>query len=467
MNLQGSSKKLVVYFTTSVVTIAILALIMAGVWRVMLSSRENSVKSFAEQNLNISKDMLSGAVSSIGKDVLFLSRLTSLNTYLGSRDSDDLQKVALDFRRYVERRTTLIYMIRFIDISGQEMIRVLEQPDGFEILGANELGMKKGTHYFDDSISLNHRMIYVSSMEISSADTVNAPLLPVVRVGTPVFDSQGRKRGVVIINYQGNALLGSVGLEDPNARGWYLSFHGEGNDRRDNEFKEDWWFTYPDQILTEAPYCEKVLEQLNQETSGVFLHKGSVYAVNTLQPILEAQVVSTYRDLEPSDQLREIGAEEYRWKLISKTPREIVLAPVIAQYKIYLVAAVVLLLPFLLILWLIVDRREQMQSEQVLENERQQLESIQLLARSIAHEFRQPLAGLQVISDLVTQKDFPEESLMKAVLKIQPLVLRIDDLVDRLLNLTEMNKVPYIGDMDIIDLHDSLVEKRGKFSKET
>lgn len=87
--------------------------------------------------------------------------------------------------------------------------------------------------------------------------------------------------------------------------------------------------------------------------------------------------------------------------------------------------------------------------------ERERLDLARKLARTVAHEFRQPLTALRLISELAMMKDGDDGFMMRNSDKIPALVDRLDDLVSRLLYITDLQSKPYIHDTEIFDLETS------------
>lgn len=448
-------KRLQTYLLWAGLLIVLTAVPLIGTYRLMIDSRTSSAKNFTDQNLTLARDMLSSMLRNSGADALFLARLTSLDNYLQNSSSANLDLVAEDFKRFADRRKDQLYMVRFIDISGMERIRVLKHGDQFTILPKEKLGQKSPNHYFQDSNSLDNGSVYVSVLELSRADTLGAPLVPALRFGTPVFDARGNRRGVVITNYEGSELLGSLGLEDPRARGWSLTFYGLGNNRKDNEYKRDWWFTFPDKVDTvKIPYPQNLASQFYTNYEGLFVHHGSVYGYTTINPLVEAQIQSPIEDGIIHHDLVNIGAKSYRWKLIAQTPRESIQDLVNERFDTILWIAGTALLPLLALLWLLIDKVLRRKAGRMKEQEHQKLETARRLARSIAHEIRQPLTGLQLTSDLMKIYSKDPVQLQLLANKTSDLVDRIELLVRQLLDLTELRHIPYLGDIDILDLSD-------------
>lgn len=84
-----------------------------------------------------------------------------------------------------------------------------------------------------------------------------------------------------------------------------------------------------------------------------------------------------------------------------------------------------------------------------------QMETAHKMARTVAHEFRQPLAALAMIADIYDIKQGGDGDLKSILGRIPGLVHRMDSLVERLLHLTDIKDRTYWRDIDIIDLEES------------
>ena len=84
--------------------------------------------------------------------------------------------------------------------------------------------------------------------------------------------------------------------------------------------------------------------------------------------------------------------------------------------------------------------------------QRERLDIARKLARTVAHEFRQPLTALRLISDLSQMNTDQTDFIARNFNKIPDLVEQMDDLVGRLIHVTNLQSKPYLHNMDILDL---------------
>ncbi|GBE30298.1 sporulation kinase E [bacterium BMS3Bbin04] len=103
----------------------------------------------------------------------------------------------------------------------------------------------------------------------------------------------------------------------------------------------------------------------------------------------------------------------------------------------------------------ILDITEQKNANEIrLETER--LDLARKLARTVAHEFRQPLAALRLVSEIATMNNWESEFMSRNRDKIPAQVDRLDNLVSRLLSITDLQSKPYIHNTEIFDLETSI-----------
>ncbi len=108
-------------------------------------------------------------------------------------------------------RKALYDQIRFLDENGREIVRVNRNGGHPENVPPETLQDKSGRYYVRETLALTQGEIYVSPLDLNiEHGTIEQPLKPVMRFGTPIFDRQGRRRGAIILNYLGGNFLGHL-----------------------------------------------------------------------------------------------------------------------------------------------------------------------------------------------------------------------------------------------------------------
>lgn len=176
-------------------------------------------------------------------DVRFLSQSLAMEQYLeavrGGADSDSVAEAVAaleaEFRTFARSRP--IYdQVRFLDVTGQEIVRIDLAPDGaYQVVVQENLQNKSQRYYFEDSINLPPGEVFVSPLDLNvEQGQIEQPHKPVLRYGAPVFDGD-RVAGVVVTNILAENFLALLGegrspafLVDTN--GYYL-YHPDESKR--------------------------------------------------------------------------------------------------------------------------------------------------------------------------------------------------------------------------------------------
>lgn len=128
---------------------------------------------------------------------------------------------------------------RFLDLRGREVIRVDRQRGVPRAVAAAELQDKSQRYYVRDAMELGPGEVYISLFDLNvEHESLELPIKPMLRFCAGVFASDGRKVGLVVINYLGQFIIselkraysGSGRLELLNTVGYWLLGRDEGDE---------------------------------------------------------------------------------------------------------------------------------------------------------------------------------------------------------------------------------------------
>jgi putative two-component system response regulator len=141
--------------------------------------------------------------SSSRDDMFFLLNIPDLKEYIdsGLESKDNKVHVRKTFYNFAVSQQKY-YQIRLIDKNGNEIIRINNLKDGStEIVPDGRLQNKKDRFYFKEIIGLDRGEIFVSSLDLNIENgKVEHPYVPVIRIGTPMFDTDGQLKGILVMN---------------------------------------------------------------------------------------------------------------------------------------------------------------------------------------------------------------------------------------------------------------------------
>lgn len=122
--------------------------------------------------------------------------------------------------------------VRWIDQNGLERVRVNNMAGHPEIVAADQLQNQSDSYYFANTLRLKPGQVFISSLDLNiEHGKVEVPHKPVLRLATPVQDSKGQARGILVINVAAKYFLDSftdslVGARDHamllNSSGYWL-----------------------------------------------------------------------------------------------------------------------------------------------------------------------------------------------------------------------------------------------------
>ncbi len=191
------------YFVPPVVTLGVLVAVVHVVdrgseWRLRREQATNLV--------GLQRETLLAEFDSIESDVLFLAQEERLLEF-ASGSASARESIELEYRHFcsVKRRYD---QIRYLDTKGVEQIRVNFAGGNPVAVPPEELQAKTGRYYVDAAMALPAGKVYVSPFDLNvEHGRIEEPRKPVIRFATPVFDREGRKRGILVLNYLGGRLL--------------------------------------------------------------------------------------------------------------------------------------------------------------------------------------------------------------------------------------------------------------------
>jgi len=142
-----------------------------------------------------------------------------------------------------------------------------------------------------------------------------------IRFGIPVFNNNGQKRGVVLLNYLGNQMLESIKKAAKLSAGNIMLVNSNGHWLYSPDPKDEWGFMIKDRIdktfLARFPEAWKHISG-SQQTQ--FNTGNGLFTSATIYPFLEGLKSSSGSSDAFGDSQTYSPAKEYYWKIISHVP---------------------------------------------------------------------------------------------------------------------------------------------------
>jgi PAS domain S-box-containing protein len=197
----------------------------------LYASQANAIRSTAQATevriVDIARQRIALTVGSLTSDASYLSEQDALRAYLAGDDPAALRHLQAEYAAFTRHRQYFA-QLRFIDISGQEIVRVDRQGSAIGLAPPERLRDRSDEPYLTETLKLDRGQIYVSELELNAEQgAIEQPITPILRVGAPVFDATGAKRGAIIITYLGQRILDRVSeLRDVVSDIWVVNSRG-------------------------------------------------------------------------------------------------------------------------------------------------------------------------------------------------------------------------------------------------
>ena len=186
----------------------------------------------AEEHLRGKKELLGTELLASNRDLEYVSSLfTSLFQETDAADTPgSLQYVPRLFRRLpldasrskvaeelLERfsKSHPNYLqLRLVDPEGMEIVRI-DNIRGNPVVASSDTLQQKGRRYYlEEAKALGANEVYLSALDLNiERGQIELPYQPVLRFITPVFGTDGKKRGYAVLNYSGSKLLSRLTMK--------------------------------------------------------------------------------------------------------------------------------------------------------------------------------------------------------------------------------------------------------------
>lgn len=278
--------------------------IVYGALRYQAGLQTAVIKSDESAKVKLTSGLLTQIFDYTANDLRAISKLPTAESFSSDRTEREKDRLKQAFRVQLEQKPDYS-QIRFIDKKGAELVR-LERSSGRILVTPERYLQFKGTrYYFTNTWDMPEGDVYVSPLDLNiENEKVDVPYLPMVRFGVPVFDENGQKQGVVILNVKGQSLLDTFRLSMTDAYPAFL-LNSDGYVLSGPDSIEEWGFMFglPSAFKREYP---EAWSQIEQSDSGVAETSAGLFMYETVKPL---------KRLDSSK-----SGQNYEWKAVSFVP---------------------------------------------------------------------------------------------------------------------------------------------------
>ena len=289
-------------------------------WVFHRMTRETVSRSIREEEMleiAYTAEQIVSSYQSFWADALYLSSSRTLIAWL--QDQAEYETAAADLLNFARSRR--VYdNVRFLDMQGNERIRINEYNGYFFVESKNALQNKAHRYYYQESAKLKQGEIYLSRLDLNVENgEIEIPYRPMVRIGTPVFDDAGNKRGVLVLNMPGNQILDYVDTLSAVPSRQVMLVNGHGYCLKGPDPEKEWGFMFAEKNRTGFAWTyPKAWQRIFFAHQGQFFLDKGLYTFAGIDPRL-SYVPVLDRTSVPPESIHKPGGS-YPLKLISLYP---------------------------------------------------------------------------------------------------------------------------------------------------
>ncbi len=272
-------------------------------------------------SVELRSSVVEDSLNSVASDLDFLSSLDVVDRFVNSGDPELLRAMTEDFLRFVKTKG-LYDQARVVSADGMELLRINYNGGLPAIVSSKLLQSKAKRYYFTDTMLLGKGEVYISPMDLNIENgKVETPYKPMIRLGTPLYDKDGRPKGAILLNYRADNLLGLLRRTGRATEGQTMLLNSDGYWLLAPDSEDQWGFMIPDKknVSFAQRYPELWIE-LRANDSGQAVTGNKVFTFATVYPLNSRFHSSSGSKTAYDQSASSLMPDEYFWKLVSYIP---------------------------------------------------------------------------------------------------------------------------------------------------
>jgi len=252
------------------------------------------------------------AFISVSNTLRTSSQMPAVTTF-GKNPSVQNKQILADFLSSILTDKPTFQQARFIGTSGHELVRAERTAKGIVFKPEGELQYKGDRYYVKQSLALAEEEIFVSALDLDIENgAVVVPFRPVMRFAIGVFDEQGQRQGVFVLNMRGQSLLDILaGTKTYSHAAFLVNSTGHVLAGPDNTPQWGFMFGLPAEFKNLHPTAWQTISSVRR---GHAISDKGLFVFETVNPLTYIQLRSW--DPEENEEL----IQDAYWKAVSFIP---------------------------------------------------------------------------------------------------------------------------------------------------
>lgn len=290
---------------------AILAIASWAAWQGQWERRLSDLRQAEEKRLALQAESIVRDFAAARTDLELLAEEAALRRALTTGASVDWAAAAAAFRVFSEKKQ-FYDQVRFLDPTGLEVLRINLVNGEAVVVPEADLQRKDDRYYVQAALALPRGKVFVSPFDLNvEDDQIEQPLKPTIRFAAGVFDADGSRRGIVVLNYLGREMLQRFVRFGAGGPGRSMLLNAEGFWLYAGDPAREWGFMYSDRQDVRFPVVYSTATELWQTEVGQQRTPQGLFTWETIHPLAEART-----DAETAE------GSDLQWKAVSILPED-------------------------------------------------------------------------------------------------------------------------------------------------
>ena len=313
--LQQIVKRFILLFLPSFL---IFVIAVIATQRLTLNAKLENVRNAETLNISKQKDIIINNLTSIFSDLTFLANQQDLTRIKDSISMTGRRFLGIDFKVFLESK--LIYdQIRYINPQGREVVRANFNKGEPFIVPPDQLQSKKHRYYFKEIVGWHKDEVFISPLDLNvEYGEIEIPRKPVIRFGTPVVNSAGQNRGVLILTFLGNTLIDDLTATSSKRLSQFMLLNSEGYWLIGPNPEDEWAFMYAYKTNHNFKNIHsQAWGEISKSKRGHIINEGGMYTYETFHPNEILDLSDKQSTTWSSSFLAHINSDDLAWKIVS------------------------------------------------------------------------------------------------------------------------------------------------------
>ncbi|MCU7813194.1 MAG: PAS domain S-box protein [Candidatus Thiodiazotropha sp. (ex Notomyrtea botanica)] len=291
----------------------VLMIIGAMHYYTFYTTERSSIESRELLNVDLARRMIEKDIADVVSDLLFLAEHIERRGLPEALPWAREQRISEEFKVFSKNKR-FYDQIRYIDNAGMEVVRINYSHGESRVVPESKLQNKASRYYVREALALDRGRIYLSPFDLNMEEgKIEYPLKPVIRFGTPVFDGQGEKRGIVLLNYLGDRLIQNFTRAAANIADHIELVNQDGYWLRSPRNEDEWGFMLGHDARFPLGNADEWME-ISENDWGQIQTRDGLFTYATIRPRAAAMAVN-------SSGIHDVAANDKSgryWKIVSR-----------------------------------------------------------------------------------------------------------------------------------------------------